>query len=734
MAQSFPDPLQEVAGDTTGRSGPLSAESVKSQFNAAWKLDPLLEFSQTQPDLLAESAWIGHIPFAFWVVAAHRPRVIVELGTHRGTSYGAFCQAVEQLGLEAACYAVDTWEGDEQAGFYGIDVYDEFCHYHDSRYGAFSRLIRSTFDTALSHFPDGSIDLLHIDGFHEYGAVKHDFQAWLPKLSTRGIVLFHDINVRERDFGAWRFWNEVTEHRLHFTFLHSHGLGVLAVGSELSEPMRGLLAAKDKPDTAVLIRNWFAAAGHRREVEFELGQIRHILQDRTKHEAKLAESIARLEDISAEKCRLEEKLIDQGVDVVRLKASITVAERRALETGEELQRSINERELALAEIQKLHADNTKLLSAREALSRQLNTERRRRRQLRRSFSWRATKPLRLIGNLFKQLSRAPKKKRISNAPAHLPNAVLVENNVVVQSSPPSPLAMIRLLRLELDQALDQQGPRFSLSPDAASNLPWLSPRRQSQFLALRNAPVNSGIAVVAHVYYRDLWPELSTAISNLDEPFDLFVTLTSPNAEDLGNQILLQWPRAHVLIVDNHGRDILPFLSLLRTNVLFRYELICKVHTKRSHWHQNGEAWRKDLINGVLGSSTIAREIQAAFEQHSNLGMVVADGHVYTGRELWEGNRRHLTRLLPYLGMDERQFSKSFAGGSMFWARPAFLRLISNLPFRLDDFEVEPIGNDGAMVHAIERLISLACFEAGLTIKEAGQISLRGKLQDHGVD
>jgi lipopolysaccharide biosynthesis protein len=111
-----------------------------------------------------------------------------------------------------------------------------------------------------------------------------------------------------------------------------------------------------------------------------------------------------------------------------------------------------------------------------------------------------------------------------------------------------------------------------------------------------------------------------------------------------------------------------------------------------------------------------------AFSADPDLGMVVADGHLYSGRELWEGNRKHLTRLFSYLGMDETEFGKDFAGGSIFWIRPAFLRLISDLPFRFEDFEPEPLGNDGCLVHAIERLISLACYETGMTIKETSTI------------
>ena len=71
--------------------------------------------------------------------------------------------------------------------------------------------MRSTFDDALKHFSDGSIDLLHIDGRHFYDDVKHDYESWRPKLSQRAIVVFHDINVRERDFGVFRLWEELRD-------------------------------------------------------------------------------------------------------------------------------------------------------------------------------------------------------------------------------------------------------------------------------------------------------------------------------------------------------------------------------------------------------------------------------------------------------------------------------------------------------------------------------------------
>jgi glycosyltransferase involved in cell wall biosynthesis len=212
------------------------------------------------PDRLTDvTSWHTHIPFAFWCIEMLRPRVVVELGTHRGDSYSAFCQAVDRLGTETTCYAVDTWQGDPQAGFYGEDVHDELRSYHDPRYGHFSQLVRSTFDEAVSRFADGSIDLLHVDGLHTREAPQHDLETWLPKLSRSAVVLFHDTNVHAPGFGVWQFWEEIRERYPHFEFLHGHGLGVLLVGEDPPEPARRLAAST--PEEVAEIRATFSRLG-----------------------------------------------------------------------------------------------------------------------------------------------------------------------------------------------------------------------------------------------------------------------------------------------------------------------------------------------------------------------------------------------------------------------------------------------------------------------------------------
>lgn len=171
------------------------------------------------------------------------PKKIVELGSFLGASYFAFCQAVKEFEFNTECYAVDTWEGDAHAGHYDEDVY-QFVIKANSVYKSFSYLMKMKFDEAAKLSDLDDIDLCHIDGFHTYEAVSHDFKTWLPKMSEKGVMLFHDTAEIKDDFGVWRFWSEVSKKYPSFSFDHSHGLGVLLVGEKVKKDLRRF--AKDK--------------------------------------------------------------------------------------------------------------------------------------------------------------------------------------------------------------------------------------------------------------------------------------------------------------------------------------------------------------------------------------------------------------------------------------------------------------------------------------------------------
>jgi hypothetical protein len=222
---------------------PIERPSMSPRSDVVVNSDWLSPASWWVPEHFPLSAWVRHAPFAFWIVDRLRPRSIVELGTHWGFSYFAFCEAVKRLGLSSRTFALDTWVGEEHAGHYGEEVFDYVNGTNAAEYADFSTLLRGYFDDSLDDVEDGSVDLLHIDGRHGLEDVRHDFFSWLPKLTDRAVVLFHDIAERQDGFGVWQFWEEVSQNFPSFTFEHEHGLGVLGVGSHQTDEMSAFFTA-----------------------------------------------------------------------------------------------------------------------------------------------------------------------------------------------------------------------------------------------------------------------------------------------------------------------------------------------------------------------------------------------------------------------------------------------------------------------------------------------------------
>ena len=161
------------------------------------------------------SAWKGHEEFAVKLVRFLKPDVMVELGVDYG--YSAFAFALPNIGT---VYGIDWFQGDDCAG--KRDTYAQVRAEIINLGLGNLELIHADFSTAARSWRR-QIDILHIDGDHDYASVKRDFELWARFVKGDGVILMHDTISFPDDVG--RFYDELQLPKFNFT--HSHGLGVV---------------------------------------------------------------------------------------------------------------------------------------------------------------------------------------------------------------------------------------------------------------------------------------------------------------------------------------------------------------------------------------------------------------------------------------------------------------------------------------------------------------------------
>lgn len=121
-----------------------------------------------------------------------------EIGVWRGAYSALFCEA--NPAMQMLC--VDPWISHAawkdtknkldpaEAEAFMAESFADAC----TRLGAFpnATIIRKFSAEAAHDVPDGSLDLVYVDGNHVYDAVLEDLTLWAPKVRSGGLVSGHD--------------------------------------------------------------------------------------------------------------------------------------------------------------------------------------------------------------------------------------------------------------------------------------------------------------------------------------------------------------------------------------------------------------------------------------------------------------------------------------------------------------------------------------------------------------
>ncbi len=237
------------------------------------------------------------------------------------------------------------------------------------------------------------------------------------------------------------------------------------------------------------------------------------------------------------------------------------------------------------------------------------------------------------------------------------------------------------------------------------------------------------IAVFVHVFYLDVWQEIRTLLSQvLQRPFHLIVT-TPHAAKAIETPDSPHLQHFQVIVCSNTGRDWKPFLQALKTCAL-AFEIGLKLHTKKSTHKDNGDIWRKLLLDGLCGSATKIERYIGALQAQPNIGLIAPDGHLIPLGEFIGSNRDTLAALLRERGFEltDRDLAQGrFVAGSMFWfQKDALAHAVGTEPAE-EDFGEELGQLDGTLAHAYERLVAPLAEKTGFLCLTASQAARFGK-------
>jgi rhamnosyltransferase len=235
--------------------------------------------------------------------------------------------------------------------------------------------------------------------------------------------------------------------------------------------------------------------------------------------------------------------------------------------------------------------------------------------------------------------------------------------------------------------------------------------------------ITAKVAIHLHIFYLDVFEEYIRYFNNIDFNFDLFITTDTDDKEkqikSFIKNTLMENKLKQIIITENRGRDVLPWLCLADT--LNKYDVVGHFHTKKTPTSKLsfcGEAWQHEMFELLINP---VYAIIAEFQKNKKVGIIMPDipfefqiiqpslygNYGVLLQPLWE--KLNCAKFMDF----EKINMVVMPYGTMFWYRPAALRPLFDLRLSANDFPPEPIPPDKTIAHCIERLLVYIAWSSG---------------------
>lgn len=231
-------------------------------------------------------------------------------------------------------------------------------------------------------------------------------------------------------------------------------------------------------------------------------------------------------------------------------------------------------------------------------------------------------------------------------------------------------------------------------------------------------------ALLVHLYYEDLTAECLGYIESLASIVDIYIstgndiTYIRIKEDAARRKIRIKEIRK----IENRGRDVASLLYYCR-DIWDKYEYFGFIHDKKSAGARDvlqGDKYRYGMWENLVASKEYVYNILEEFKKEDKLGLAVPpmpknDSYRYSFWTAWGDNFENMKQLAQRLQLQVPIDNKKplFALSTCFWCRTKALEKLYRCRFDISEFDLEPFPEDGALSHAIERILPFVAQDAG---------------------
>jgi len=221
-------------------------------------------------------------------------------------------------------------------------------------------------------------------------------------------------------------------------------------------------------------------------------------------------------------------------------------------------------------------------------------------------------------------------------------------------------------------------------------------------------------ALILHLFHYEMLGDIAGEMKSVGDVFDVYISINYEFSIEEIKQVLQAFPKANIFIFENRGRDVLPFLKMLKKIEDLNYQSFCKVHTKKSIYRTNGKEWGAELRTRLFKAKD---EIIEALVNKREIGLFVAKGNLVSIDTYLDANKCNIEFLSKLLNIKYNE-NFDFPIGTMFWCRSDAIKQLFSTTLKSKYFLLEAGSIDGQLEHAVEMFMGLLIKANGYEIKE----------------